>query len=318
MINQIISVVIPCYKVENQIEKIVAELPDNITFIILVNDASPDNTGNIIRYLAEKNPKIKTLHHIKNQGVGGAMKSGYKKAMELNSDIVIKIDGDGQMDTAYISEMIRYINEEQFQYVKGNRFYNRKMLSKMPNFRRMGNLFLGFLIKSASGYWQVSDPANGFIAITGKTLEDIDFKRISKRFFFESSMIIELYYTGARIKDISMPAIYNNEKSNLSITRSLLSFPPKLIAAFIRRIWLRYFIYDFNIASLYIFFGLVMFLFGLIFGLIKWIHYASLNIAAPTGTIMIAVLTFFLGFQMLLAAIQFDISSQNPFGSKND
>lgn len=309
------TLVIPCYKVENHLEKVIASVPECISSIILVNDASPDNTGNIINQLANENSRIIAIHHSKNQGVGGAMLSGFHKAIEMGCDIVVKIDGDGQMDTRYIPEMITCLSESNYQYVKGNRFHNRSMLNQMPVLRRMGNLFMGFLLKSASGYWQISDPTNGYFAIQTKTLREIDFKHISKRFFFESSLLIALYYTGARIKDIGMPAIYLREKSNLSILKSILFFPPKIFIAYWRRIWLRYFIYDFNIGSIYIFFGFLLFLFGLIFGLIKWIHYASIQTPAPTGTIMLAVLSFILGFQMLLSAIQYDITSKNPFQS---
>ena len=113
-----------------------------------------------------------------------------------------------------------------------------------------------------------------------------------------------------------MPAIYADEKSNLSISKTLLSFPPKLIAAWLRRLHLSYFVYDFNICSLYLLAGIPLFLFGLIFGLCEWIHYASLGLGAPTGTIMVAVLTFILGFQMLLSAAQYDISAPNPFDKR--
>ncbi len=308
-----ISVVIPCYKVENQIEKIVSDIPDFITHIVLINDASPDNTGDIIEQLATANQKIITVHHSKNQGVGGAMKSGFNKAIELKSDIIIKIDGDGQMDTSYFAPMIKSIKDSEYQFAKGNRLHNRKMLKKMPTIRRIGNLIMGFLIKLASGYWQISDPVNGFFAIQRKTLEELNFNRLSNRFFFESSLIIELYYTGTLIKDIPMPAIYKDEKSNLSIVHTLFSFPIKIIAAFLRRIWLQYFIYDFNIASLFFFFGNITFIFGLLFGGINWIRYSANHIPAPTGTIMLATLTLILGFQMLLSAIQYDITSKNPF-----
>jgi hypothetical protein len=144
-------------------------------------------------------------------------------------------------------------------------------------------------------------------------LKKLDYNRIAKRFFFESSLLIELFYTGAKIKDVPMPAIYAEEKSNLSVWNTLFTFPPKLFKSFLRRIWLRYFVYDFNIGSLYIFFGIPLFFFGLIFGIVKWVHYANLHAATPTGTIMISVLSLVLGFQMILAAIQYDITAKNPF-----
>jgi len=308
-----IAVVVPCYKVETHIEKVVAEIPDYVTSIILVDDASTDKTGEILDRLETENSKIKVLHHTKNQGVGGSMISGFQEALNQNMEVVIKIDGDGQMNIAYFEKMLQAVFEEKYNFAKGNRFFDRKMLRKMPTIRRIGNIGMGFLIKMASGYWNVFDPTNGFFCIHTSLLKRIDFERISKRFFFESSLLIELYYAGAKIKDIAMPAIYAEEKSNLSIWKTFFTFPPKLFKAFVRRIWLRYFIYDFNIGSLYIFFGVPLFFFGLIFGMIKWIHYANLQIAAPTGTIMLAVISLVLGFQMILAAIQYDIGAENPF-----
>ena len=316
--NHSVAVVVPCYKVEEQIEKVVAEIPDYIASIILVNDASPDNTGEILNQLARENSKITVLHHSENQGVGGAMITGFQEAMKQNCEVVIKIDGDGQMDISYFGKMLNAIFEEKYNFAKGNRFFDRKMLRKMPAIRRIGNIGMGFLIKMASGYWNVFDPTNGFFCIHTSLLKRIDFERLSKRFFFESSLLIELYYNGGRIKDISMPAIYAEEKSNLSIWKTFFTFPPKLFKSFLRRVWLRYFIYDFNIGSLYILFGTPLFFFGLIFGMIKWIHYAGLQVASPTGTIMIAVISLVLGFQMILAAIQYDITAENPFSIENE
>jgi glycosyltransferase involved in cell wall biosynthesis len=311
--NHSIAVVIPCFKVEKQIQNVVSEIPDYITSIILVNDASPDKTGEMLNQLAKENSKITVIHHDKNQGVGGAMVSGFQEAIKQNHEVVIKIDGDGQMDTSHCERLLKAVFEEKFDFAKGNRFFDQKMLRKMPAIRRFGNIGMGFLIKIASGYWNIFDPTNGFFCIHTSVLKKIDFARISKRFFFESSLLIELFYTGAKIKDIPMPAIYAEEKSNLSVSKTLFTFPPKLLKAFVRRIWLRYFIYDFNIGSLYILFGVPSFLFGLIFGLVKWVHYAEMNVAAPTGTIRIAVLALVLGFQMILSAIQYDITANNPF-----
>jgi len=316
--NNTIAVVIPCYKVEKQIRKVVEGLPHTISSIILVNDASPDNTGKIIEDLASEFPKITVIHHPKNQGVGGSMISGFKEAIEQQCDIVVKIDGDGQMDTSYLNKMVSTIVQGNYDFTKGNRFFDRKMLQKMPTIRRIGNIGMGFLIKMASGYWHIFDPTNGFICIKTDTLQKIEMKRLSKRYFFESSLLIESYYAGARIKDIPMPAIYAHEKSNLSVWKTLFSFPPKLLKAFVRRIWLRYFIYDFNIASLYILFGLPLFLFGLIFGIIKWVHYAQLDYPTPTGTIMISVISLVLGFQMILSAIQYDVTGKNPFSQEDN
>lgn len=307
-----IAVVIPCYKVEKHIENVVKQIPSLVSSLILVNDYSPDNTKEIIEKLASKNSKITLINHKKNKGVGGAMLSGFKEAIRQDCNYIIKIDGDEQMDANYIPLLIEKV-KSGYDFVKGNRFFDRRAILKMPRIRRLGNLNLSFLVKMASGYWQVADPTNGFFCIKSDTLKKVNNEKIAHNFFFESSLIIELYYTGAKIKDLPIPAIYNDEKSNLSEIKTLFSFPPKLLYAFVRRIWLRYFVYDFNICSIYLMAGVPLFFFGLIFGITKWIYYTRINEFAPTGTIMIAMLTLVLGFQMLLAAIQYDTTAKNPF-----
>ena len=308
-----IAVAIPCYKVEQHLQQVVAGLPDFIDIILLVDDCSPDGTPALVDRLADGN-RIVAIHHERNQGVGGAMKTAFRKAIELKTDIVVKLDGDGQMDASYIVPLVEALKDAEF--AKGNRLFDRQMLRRMPTIRRIGNMGVGFMVKAASGYWNVSDPVNGFFAIRISTLTKMDLGRVADRYFFESSMLIEMHYTGARISEVPMPAIYADEQSNLSVGRTLYSFPPRLVATWLRRLRLSYFVYDFNICSLYLMVGLPSFLFGLVFGIANWIHYASMSCPSPTGTIMVAVLTFILGFQMLLAAAQYDISAPNPFDKR--
>lgn len=311
--EQKIAVAIPCYKVEQHLEQVVSGLPPLIDIILLVDDCSPDGTPALVDRLADGS-RIVAIHHPQNKGVGGAMKTAFRKAMEMEADVVVKLDGDGQMDASYIAPLVEAL--EGADFAKGNRLFNRQMLRRMPAIRRIGNMGVGFMVKAASGYWNVSDPVNGFFAIRTKTLRQMDLDRVADRYFFESSMLIEMHYTGARISEVNMPAIYGDEHSNLSVGKTFFSFPPRLIAAWLRRLHLSYFVYDFNICSLYILVGLPSFLFGLIFGLCEWIHYASISSPSPTGTIMVAVLTFILGFQMLLSAAQYDITAPNPFDKK--
>ena len=312
-----IAVAIPCYKVEQHLEQVVQGLPGFVDRILLVDDCSPDGTGSLVDRLAAADSRIKALHHEANRGVGGAMLTAFDEAMALGIDAVVKLDGDGQMDAQYIEPLVDALVDMDF--AKGNRLFDRRRLRRMPALRRMGNHGLGFMVKAASGYWEVSDPVNGFFAIRTDTLRRMDLQRIANRFFFESSLLIEMHYAGVRIREVAMPAIYADEHSNLNIGHSLFSFPPRLLKAWLRRLYLTYFVYDFNICSLYLLAGLPSFLFGLVFGLCEWIHYAGLGVPSPTGTIMVAVLTFVLGFQMLLAAAQYDISTRNPFeGHRND
>lgn len=303
----IITVVIPCYNVSRHIESVIKNLPQEVDWIIAVNDVSKDDTGNVLLRLKENYKNLIVIEHATNQGVGGAMITGYKRSLELDSDITIKIDGDDQMDSSNIPMLIKPLIEGKADYTKGNRFRDFKALKQMPAIRRMGNLGLSFLIKAASGYWNIFDPNNGFIAISKDTLRSLNFEKIYKRYFFESSMLIELYYSNAVITEIPMKARYGDEKSSLSVTRTLFGFPPKLLKAFIRRIILKYFLFDFNIASVYILFGVPFFIFGVIYGILNFIKYASSHVGAPTGTVVIPTLLIILGFQLLLAAVSYDI-----------
>jgi dolichol-phosphate mannosyltransferase len=305
----IISVVIPCYNVAKHIEDVIANLPAEISYVITVNDYSTDDTECILTRLQQENKKIIYIRHEKNEGVGGAMLTGFKRSLDLSCDITIKMDGDDQMDSSYISELIKPIKQDKADFTKGNRFRDFKALRKMPLSRRIGNLGLSFLIKAASGYWNIFDPNNGFIAIKNETLRSMDLGKLHKRYFFESSLLIELYYINAVVQDVPMKARYGNEVSGLSKTKTFFQFPPKLFLAFVKRIILKYFLFDFNIASLYILFGFPLFLLGAIYGTINFIKYASSHIPAPTGTVVIPTLLIILGFQLLLSAANYDITN---------
>ena len=305
----IITVVIPCYNVAKHIKDVICNIPDSISYIIAVNDCSKDDTESILLKLANENKKIIYIRHEVNQGVGGAMITGYKRSMELNADITIKMDGDGQMDAAYIPALIKPLLEDKADFAKGNRFRDLKALQAMPLSRRIGNLGLSFIIKAASGYWNVFDPTNGFTAIKNETLKSMNFSRIHKRYYFETSVLIELYYANAVVNDIPMKARYGDEVSGLSRTKTLFQFPPKLFIAFIRRLLLKYFLFDFNIASIYTIFGLPLFLFGLYYGITNFLKYSRSHIGAPTGTVVIPTLLIILGFQLLLSAVSYDITN---------
>jgi dolichol-phosphate mannosyltransferase len=304
-----IAVVIPCFNVGAHIGTVIRALPPEIAWIIAVDDCSIDDTAKILRQLQQENAKIVYLRHERNQGVGGAMLSGFRKSLELNSAVTIKIDGDNQMDSAYIPQLLRPILQGAADYTKGNRFRDFQALKQMPVIRRIGNLGLSFGIKAASGYWNIFDPTNGFIAISNEMLRTINFGRIHQRFFFESSMLIELYHANCVIQETPMKARYGLETSALSIAKTLMGFPPRLLFALLRRIILRYYLFDFNVASVYILCGLPLFLFGALYGLVNFIKYGSSHVSAPTGTVVIPTLLIILGFQLLLAAISFDVAN---------
>jgi dolichol-phosphate mannosyltransferase len=302
-------VVIPAYKVENQIAETITRVPSYIRHIIVVNDASPDHTKAIVTKLAKGDTRILLISHEKNQGVGGAMLTGFQKALELDAQIVIKIDGDGQMSDYDLLPLLTPLIEGKADFTKGNRFRDFHALQAMPLVRQIGNMGLSFLVKAATGYWDIFDPTNGFIAMRHETLKSLNLERLHKRYFFETSLLGELYLADAVIKDIPYPANYGDEVSNLSVTRTLFEFPPKLWTLLMRRILIKKFLYNFGIDSLYLLSGVPMLIFSLVFGIIKWIKYSQLGLPAPTGTVMIPVIFLILGFQLILSAVNIDFSA---------
>lgn len=304
-----IAVVIPCYRVERQIASVITNLPPYLKYVVVVDDASPDQTSEIIRKFAQNDRRIHLICHEKNQGVGGAMITGFQKALELGAQIIVKVDGDGQMDAAHLPDLLHPLITAQADYAKGNRFRDFQALQSMPLVRRMGNMALAFLTKAATGYWNLFDPTNGFVAIRSTVLAQLPLNQVDRTFFFETSMLANLYLIGAVVKDIPIPARYQGEGSNLSIRRTLLEFPFKLLKILLRRLILRNLIYDFSMASIYLFTGIPLLLFGLIFGSTRWYYYASRNIPAPTGTVILPTLSVLLGIQFLIAAIEIDLRS---------
>lgn len=304
-----IAAVIPCYRVEREIQSVLQTIPSYIKHILVVDDASPDSTADIVAAAAEQDERLLLLRHPLNLGVGGAMITGYHKALELGSQIVVKIDGDGQMDMRYLPALIQPLIQGKADYTKGNRFRDFVSLQKMPLVRRIGNMGLAFLSKAATGYWNLFDPTNGFHAIRSEALAQLPLHQIDSTYYFETSMLANLYLIGAVVKDVSMPARYEGEGSSLSIGQVLSEFPFKLIATLARRLVLKNLIYDFSMASIYLLIGLPLLLFGLIFGIYKWIHYASIDVPAPTGTVMLPTLSVLLAIQFLLSAIEIDLRS---------
>ena len=304
-----IVAVIPCYRVERDIQSVLGTIPSYIKHIIVVDDASPDSTADLVSTSAKEDDRILLIRHASNRGVGGAMVTGYQKALELGAQIVVKIDGDGQMDMDHLPRLLQPLIEGRADYTKGNRFRDFVSLQQMPLIRRVGNMGLAFLAKAATGYWHMFDPTNGFNAIRSEVLAQLPLNNIDRTYYFETSMLANLYLIGAVVKDVPMPARYQGEVSSLLIHRILFEFPPRLFATFLRRLVLKNFIYDFSMGSIYLLTGLPLLLFGLSFGIYKWIQYASIGIPAPTGTVMLPTLSVLLGIQLLLSAIEIDLRS---------
>ena len=306
---QEIAVVVPCYREKNQILEVLSKFDSTITHIIVIDDACPEKTGAFVLKNC-KDKRVQVITHETNQGVGGASITGYTKAIELGADIIVKVDGDGQMDPTMIRSLIRPIQRGEADYTKGNRFYRLKGLSKMPSLRLVGNLLLSFASKVSSGYWKIFDPTNGFTAIHRKIAQELPLDRLHKGYFFESDMLFQLNMARAVVVDVPIQAIYGNEKSSLKISKVLLLFSVRHIKNFFRRIAYNYFLHDFSIASIELVIGLIFITFGSVFGGVEWYQSSISGVTATAGTVIIAALPLMVGSQLLISFLHFDVNNQ--------
>jgi dolichol-phosphate mannosyltransferase len=303
-----IAVIIPCYRVRDQLPILLDELLTNDYWVYCVDDQCPEKTGEFITQNFQS-PRLTVLTNPVNLGVGGAVKNGWKKALEDGCDIFVKLDGDGQMRPSLIPGLISPLLAEEADFSKGNRFYTIEDLKKMPTKRLIGNSILSFVNKFVHGYWGVMDPTNGFVAINKIALSMLPLDLLDNSYFFESDLLFRLGTIRAVVNDFPMQPVYNDEPSSLSIRRVFVEFPPKYFVRIHKRLFYIYFLRDFNIGSLQLVFGNLLFWFGVIFGAVKWVINFHNDIATPTGTIMIAVLPIILGFQLLLSFLNYDISN---------
>lgn len=301
------GVVIPAYRAAATILPVIEAIGPEIDLIVIVDDCCPEGTALCVASRCS-DPRVVVLRHDSNQGVGGAFLTGMRYAIERGADIIVKIDADGQMNPAQVSALIHPIVIGQADYVKGDRFFFLTNATSMPRVRLLGNLALSFLAKLSSGYWTIMDPTNGFFAIHARVAELLDAERIAKRFFFETDLLFHLGLVRAKVVEFPMRASYGNEVSNLRISQQLAPFLAGHVRNTFRRILYRYFFRDLSLASFELVAGMALFGFGLLFGLYHW-WAAPPDQLVPTGTIMIAALTFLIGFQLILAFLNYDISA---------
>lgn len=308
--DQEVAVVIPCYRVSRQIGDVLARIGDIVSRIYVVDDCCPEASGVFVqKHFSD--PRITVLFNDTNLGVGGAVKRGFYQAALDGYTYLVKLDGDGQMDPEDIPRLIQPLRDGQADYVKANRFFNPRALKGMPAVRIFGNGVLSFLTKLSSGYWQVMDPTNGFLAVHSSVFLLLEHEKIDNRFFFETDMLCRLHLHDAVVQDVPIPARYGDERSNLKIGAATFTFLGKHISRIFRRLVYDYFVRDFNVGSAQLVTGLFGFLFGSVFGLYHWWRGVQLGAVTETGTIMIAILPMILGFQLLLSALHYDISVRN-------
>ena len=287
---------------------VIDQIGPEVELIYVVDDCCPEKTGEFV--IDEViDPRVQVIFNARNLGVGGAVLNGYLHAVEDGADIVVKLDGDGQMDPRFIPALVKPIADGQADYSKGNRFFSPDHVIQMPWLRMIGNSGLSFINKLVSGYWNTMDPTNGYTAIHANIIRLLPVAAIDHRYFFESDMLFRLGTFRAVVAEVPMKARYADETSGLSILKSLFTFPPKFLRRFVLRIGYNYFLRDFNVCSLEMLFGAALIAFGTWYGWTSWSASLDAGRATPTGTVMLAVLPIIMGFQLLLSAISFDIGN---------
>lgn len=301
-----VAVVLPCYRVRDSVLAVLAEIPAWVEHIFVVDDACPEGSGREVERVC-CDPRCRVIFHERNLGVGGAMRTGMRAALAAGATIIAKVDGDGQMDPRRLGDLVRPLATGRADYAKGNRFYDLSALAAMPPARRFGNLALTLLVKAASGYWDVSDPTNGYLAIHRQACAALPLDRIDSSYFFESHMLIHLNVLRAVVAEVPMPARYGDESSSLSVGRSLVTFPFKLARGFLRRIAWRYFIYNMDAVTVFLLGGGLLLLIGVGFGAYRWYLGIFGNETQTAGTVALGLFPAIIGFQMLLQAMILDI-----------
>jgi dolichol-phosphate mannosyltransferase len=303
-----IAVVIPCYNVKNHILDVVAQIGPEVNKIYIIDDCCPFGSGTFVKENC-KDERVTLIYNNKNQGVGGAVMEGYKSAVTDGMDIIVKVDGDGQMDPSLIPDFVAPIIDGEADYTKGNRFFNLEKIRAMPNIRLFGNAALSLMTKLSSGYWDLFDPTNGYTAIHRDLVKCLPLEKISRRYFFETDMLFRLNTIRAVVVDVPMDAKYGDEVSNLKISKIMGEFLFKHTRNFGKRIFYNYYLRDMSIASLELPLGLLMLSFGITYGSYHWLTSLHAGKITPAGTVMLSAMPVIIGLQFILAFLAYDIAS---------
>lgn len=303
-----IAVIVPTYKSQDTILDVIGDIGPEVTRIYVVDDCCPYNSG-YIETSGSKDKRISVIKHLENQGVGGAVMTGYKAAIDDGMDILVKIDSDGQMDPDLIMDFVAPIIEGEADYTKGNRFNDLDKVRSMPKIRIFGNAVLSFMSKLSTGYWNIFDPTNGYTAIHVNVARQLPFNKISRRYFFESDILFRLNTFRAVVLDIPMQAKYGDEVSGLKISNIVGEFFVGHMRNFLKRIFYNYYLRDMSLASIELPLGITLISFGTIYGGYYWIESTHANVSTPAGTVMMASLPILVGIQFVLGFIGYDVLS---------
>lgn len=277
--------------------------------IIVVDDCCPDKSGDFVEENC-KDPRVIVVRHDENQGVGGAVLTGMREAIARGADVLVKIDGDGQMDPTLASAFAAPIVNGHADYVKGNRFFYLEASETMPLARRIGNLGLTFISRFSTGYYSLSDPTNGYVAIDRRLAECLPTEKISKRYFFETDLLFRINTLGAKVVEIPHNAVYGDEESNLNAQHELFRFARLHVITFAKRIFYQYVLRDFNPGSVFLTLGILLGLFGGMGAVSAWLQSAVTGIPRSGGAVALIEVLIILASIFLVGFLNYDIGKE--------
>jgi glycosyltransferase involved in cell wall biosynthesis len=302
-----VAVVVPAYNEEKLIAKTIASIPEVVDKIVVVNDASIDRTAEIIEELSKEDARLHLMEHEVNQGVGGAIVTGYKKSRDLEMDITVVMAGDAQMDPRDFLNIIGPIADGKADYTKGNRLFYGDAWNMIPHYRYLGNSFLSLMTKIASGYWHIADSQSGYTAISLIALRRLDLDKIYKRYGMPNDLLIKLNQHDFCVKDVHIRPVYNvGEKSGIKLAEVIPKITWILLKGFWQRLFKKYVIKDFHPL---IFFYLLSFILltASVPLTIRLFYIWAIRDNIPDMNAMALVFTLISGLQTLFFGMWFDM-----------
>ena len=304
--NYYIGVVVPAYNEELLIEETISGIPKYVDKIYIIDDCSTDRTPEIVKTITD--PRIVSVRHEKNKGVGAAIITGYKLALEDEMDIVAVMAGDNQMDPEQLPRLLMPIIEGRADYTKGNRLLSKDFRSGMSKWRMLGNAMLTMITKIGSGYWHIMDPQNGYAAISRQALEVMNLDSVYPYYGYCNDMLVKLNAFGMRAADVIMPARYGREKSSIKYSRYIVKVAPMIFRSFLWRLRVKYVVLDFHPLVLFYMASMVMVPGGLLFGA-GILAYKVMRWPVSQNYPLLSALILLIGFQFLLFAMLFDMQA---------
>jgi len=304
--HKTLAVVIPAYNEEKLIGETLRSIPDYVDRIFLVDDCSADGTLEAARRFIS--PRITLLRHERNLGVGAAIVTGYKSALDAGCDLAAVMAGDGQMDAKYLPSLLDPLVEGKADYAKGNRLLSPKVREGMPKLRLIGNSILTFLTKVSSGYWDIIDPQNGYAATTRQVLETLPLDDLYPRYGYPNDLLVKLNAYGFRVMDVVMAPKYGSEKSKIRLWAYMPTVSLLLLRGFFWRLKEKYVLQAFHPLVFFYLMGLGLLPLGIISGF--YMLYLRIHTGGITAaSVLIPTFLVITGMQSMFFAMLFDMQA---------